>query len=31
VKVLDSSAAVKLLVGDGEVVDFDNKELVSPL
>jgi len=30
VKVLDSSAAVTLLVGDGEVVDFDDEELVAP-
>jgi predicted nucleic acid-binding protein len=30
VKVLDSSAAVKLLVGDSEVIELDNEELVAP-
>jgi predicted nucleic acid-binding protein len=30
VRVLDSSAAVKLLVGDGEVIELDNEELVAP-
>lgn len=29
-KVLDSSAAIKLLVGDGEAVELDNEELVAP-
>ena len=29
-KVLDSSAAVKLLVGDVEVVELDEEELVAP-
>jgi predicted nucleic acid-binding protein len=30
VKVLDSSAAVKLLVGDADVVSLDNEELAAP-
>jgi predicted nucleic acid-binding protein len=29
-KVLDSSAAVKLLVGASEVIELDNEELVAP-